>query len=102
MTIYSGFHMDSFWEPPSDNEPISNPCSLVESSSMMPTVTEATTSEEDIERTEVIDGNKSGDQPKTKTNAQLCLLVKQQGQMMTQMMNEQKRLNTMMKQIFNK
>jgi len=88
MTIYSGFHTDSFWEPRSDDVPVSNSKSSGEYSTIMPTIVEATTRDEDREGKEINDCNKSENQQKT--NAQLCLLVKQQGQMMTQMMNEQK------------
>ena len=128
ITMYGGFHPDSFWDPPAkDKQPSSNDIDQTSSSfeqgqqcdSGMPTITENSSPDENLEGKEVrrnnnpgivtnidansppfSDCNKSGD--KEKMNTQLRLIVEQQGQMMEQMMTEQRRLNKMLEEILSK
>ena len=111
LTMYSGFHPDSFWDPPLEKNK-SHPTSDVDNqhfsssvkqiSTTMPPITEnsARYEDEDTVGEEVADFNhKSGDQERMK--AQLCLIVEQQGRMMEHMMTEQKRLNKMMEEMLS-
>ena len=114
ITMYSGFHPDAFWNtnhtskpedvkkyhPSTDtnNEPISSSSSSsLEIPTVMPSIVEASTRNEGTNVKEVIECNKREDQDKM--NAQMVLIVEQQGRMMEQMMSEQKRLNTMMEEM---
>merc|ERR1712194_249541 len=114
ITMYSGFHPDAFWNtnhtskpedvkkynPSTDtnNEPISNSSdSSLEFPTMMPSIVEASACDEGTDGKKIIECNKHEDQERM--NAQMVLIVEQQGQMMEQMMTEQKRLNTMMEEM---
>jgi len=111
ITMYSGFHPDAFWEEPhsknvkqhhpstdTNSAPFSSSgSSSIECSDIMSPIAEASTCDEGTDGKEVIECNKPEDQEKM--NAQMVLIVEQQGRMMEQMMTEQKRLNTMMEEM---
>mmetsp|Transcript_6996 Transcript_6996/g.17108 ORF Transcript_6996/g.17108 Transcript_6996/m.17108 type:complete len:670 (+) Transcript_6996:113-2122(+) len=120
ITIYSGFHPDSFWKTPREcrqgslrregslrgslqrggslhNSPLS--ASYNDINESMSVIREGSSDDSDSEKHQ-----SSGDaaEIQEKMNAQLRMIVDQQSRMMEHMMNEQKRLTTTLEKLIQK
>jgi hypothetical protein len=106
LTIYSGFHPDSFWKAPrayrkhrdvilkSQSSP-KDDMSIINESSFRG-------ADSGSEKTDQWKEGQEDAGEHEKMNAQLRLIVKQQGRMMEQMMEEQKRLNMTLEKVLDR
>ena len=108
LTIYSGFHPDSFWKPPRALQPRHDQKMSSQSPDHddMSTIKEASFRSESgspSESEKPVDGNKGNNNTggHKEMNEHLRSIVEQQGRMMEQMMNEQKRLNRALEKVLN-
>lgn len=111
ITMYGGFHPDSFWKPPREYRKTqthrpSQP--LPSDDDAMSTIKETSSHGENGEFSERSESEKtfswkteSDIGAHEKMNSQLRLIVEQQGRMMEQMMNEQKRLNRVLEKVLD-
>lgn len=99
LTIYSGFHPDSFWKAPrAYRKHQSSP------EDDMSIINEASFhgAESESEKTYRWKEGQEDAGEHEKMNAQLRLIVEQQGRMMEQMMEEQKRLNRTLEKVLDR
>lgn len=92
LTIYSGFHPDSFWKPPREYR---HSVKFTKASSVSE-LSQSDLSAINEQSSRSIDGLSQGEslaQQKDTMNEQMRLIIDQQNRMMEQMINEQKRLN---------
>jgi hypothetical protein len=99
LTMYSGFHPDSFWKPPRELREAhlrkSNP------NDEMAPIKEAHSGENGTVYSQSDKSllSKDGAEEQEQINAQLRSIVEQQGRIMEEMMKEQKRLNRTLEKI---